>query len=81
MLSLIHVIEWRARATPDHVALSDHRGGQLTYVLAWARERMAAFKCPTGVSTAAELPRNATGKVLKSVLREPYWAGRDRQVS
>ena len=30
---------------------------------------------------AAELPRNATGKVLKSVLREPHWSGRDRQVS
>ncbi len=50
-------------------------------LLAWARERLAGFKCPTGVSVAAELPRNATGKVLKSALREPYWAGRDRQVS
>ena len=50
-------------------------------MLAWARERLAGFKCPAGITVAAELPRNATGKVLKSVLREPYWAGRDRQVS
>jgi long-chain acyl-CoA synthetase len=48
---------------------------------AWAREQLAGFKCPTGVSVTEQLPRNATGKVLKSVLREPYWAGRDRQVS
>jgi acyl-coenzyme A synthetase/AMP-(fatty) acid ligase len=28
-----------------------------------------------------ELPRNATGKVTRAALREPYWAGRDRRVS
>ena len=28
-----------------------------------------------------EVPRNASGKVLKKVLREPYWKGQDRQVS
>ena len=48
---------------------------------AWARDRLAGFKCPTGVTVAEQLPRNATGKVLKSALREPHWAGRDRQVS
>jgi long-chain acyl-CoA synthetase len=47
----------------------------------WARERLAGFKCPTGVSVVAQLPRNATGKVLRSALREPFWAGRDRRVS
>jgi acyl-CoA synthetase (AMP-forming)/AMP-acid ligase II len=26
------------------------------------------------------LPRNPTGKVLKRLLREPYWAGRERQL-
>jgi acyl-CoA synthetase (AMP-forming)/AMP-acid ligase II len=50
-------------------------------LLGWARERLAGFKCPTGVTLADQLPRNATGKVLKSVLREPHWAGLDRQVS
>ena len=50
-------------------------------LLGWARERLAGFKCPTGVTLAGQLPRNATGKVAKSVLREPHWAGRDRQVS
>ena len=50
-------------------------------LLGWARERLAGFKCPTGVTLAEQLPRNATGKVLKSVLREPHWAGQRRQVS
>jgi long-chain acyl-CoA synthetase len=47
----------------------------------WAHERLAGFKCPTGVTVVEQLPRNATGKVLRSALREPFWAGRDRRVS
>jgi long-chain acyl-CoA synthetase len=50
-------------------------------LLSWARERLAGFKCPTGVTVVPELPRNATGKVTRAALREPYWAGRDRRVS
>ncbi len=50
-------------------------------LLSWARERLAGYKCPTGVTVVEELPRNATGKVLRAALREPFWAGRDRRVS
>ena len=45
------------------------------------REAVAGFKCPTGVTVVSALPRNATGKVLRAALREPFWAGRDRLVS
>jgi hypothetical protein len=31
MLSLVHVVEWRAAVQPDQVALSDDRGTELTY--------------------------------------------------
>jgi long-chain acyl-CoA synthetase len=50
-------------------------------LVSWARERLAGFKCPTGITIVPELPRNATGKVLRAALRQPFWAGRDRQVS
>jgi acyl-CoA synthetase (AMP-forming)/AMP-acid ligase II len=33
------------------------------------------------VHAVVVLPRNATGKVLRAALRQPFWAGRDRQVS
>lgn len=39
---------------------------------AWAGERLAAFKVPAAVVTVDELPRNASGKVLKHVLRETF---------
>jgi fatty-acyl-CoA synthase len=50
-------------------------------IIAWARERIARFKVPRSVDVVAELPRNASGKVLRRELREPYWRGKDRRVS
>jgi acyl-CoA synthetase (AMP-forming)/AMP-acid ligase II len=50
-------------------------------VVAFARERIAGYKVPKSVSFMDALPRNASGKVLKTALRKPYWAGRDRQVN
>lgn len=38
-------------------------------VLAFCRERLAGYKVPSRVELRAELPRNAAGKVLKTVLR------------
>ncbi len=50
-------------------------------IINYARERIAAFKCPKSVDFVAEMPRNASGKILRRKLREPYWADRDRQVN
>ncbi|HWF41315.1 MAG TPA: AMP-binding protein, partial [Acidothermaceae bacterium] len=47
-------------------------------LIAWARERLAAYKCPKTVDVMDELPRNPTGKILKKDLRKPHWEGRDR---
>jgi acyl-CoA synthetase (AMP-forming)/AMP-acid ligase II len=49
-------------------------------LLAWCRERVAAFKCPKSIDVVSELPRNPTGKVLKRSLRKPYWEGRERLI-
>ena len=38
-------------------------------LLDFTRSRLAHYKCPKSVSTVAALPRNATGKVLKRLLR------------
>ncbi len=49
-------------------------------LLAHCRAHLAGFKCPRSVDVVDDLPRNATGKILKTDLRRPHWAGRDRQV-
>ena len=38
-------------------------------LIAWARENMANYKVPRSVAFVADLPRNASGKVLKTELR------------
>jgi len=50
-------------------------------IIAWARERIAAFKAPKSVDYIDALPRNASGKILRRELREGYWKGHDRRVS
>jgi acyl-CoA synthetase (AMP-forming)/AMP-acid ligase II len=64
-----------------HAVVVARPGLETGELLGWARGRLAGFKCPASVTVAGELPRNATGKVLRSVLREPHWAGHDRRVS
>jgi len=73
------------------VGVPDHRLGEVgrAYVvpragatvdpaelIAWCREQMANYKVPRSVEVVDALPLNATGKVLKYVLREQAAAGR-----
>jgi long-chain acyl-CoA synthetase len=46
----------------------------------YCRERLAHFKCPTSVDWVEAIPRNPSGKILKTELREPYWKGQERRV-
>jgi fatty-acyl-CoA synthase len=50
-------------------------------IIAWARERIAAFKAPRSVDVIEALPRNASGKILRKDLRAPYWEGYERMVN
>lgn len=68
--SVLAFVVCRAPAQLTEAAVIDH-----------CRELLAHFKCPRAVEFRDQLPRTATGKLQKFRLREPYWAGRDRQVS
>ena len=50
-------------------------------IMAFAKERLAGYKCPTSVDFTDVLPRNPSGKVLKKDLRAPFWEGRARQIN
>jgi fatty-acyl-CoA synthase len=50
-------------------------------IVAYCRERLANYKCPTSIARLPELPRNPSGKILKTELREPYWKGHSRRVN
>jgi acyl-CoA synthetase (AMP-forming)/AMP-acid ligase II len=65
----------KAIIVPKRGAVTDEAS-----VIAWARERIGGFKVPKSVDFVEALPRNATGKVLRRMLRERYWAGQVRRV-
>jgi len=50
-------------------------------IIAYSRERIAAYKCPKSIDFMDALPRNATGKVLRKDLKAPYWEGKSRGVN
>ncbi|MGA4838451.1 AMP-binding protein [Streptomyces sp. G45] len=50
-------------------------------LIAHCKERLARYKAPTSVEFREALPRTSNGKVRKSRLREPYWAGQDRRIN
>jgi len=50
-------------------------------LIEFCRPRLAGFKIPRRIEFLDEVPRNASGKVLKKDLREPFWEGIDRRVS
>lgn len=49
-------------------------------IIAYAKTRIAGYKCPKSVDVTEALPRNASGKVLRRHLREPYWKDVGRNV-
>jgi len=59
---------------PGHAPTTDE-------LLAFCRERLAHFKCPTSVDVVDALPRTATGKLQKFKLRETYWGSAPRRVN
>ena len=46
----------------------------------FVKERIARFKAPAAIEFG-DLPKTATGKVQKFVLRDKEWSGRDRKVN
>jgi fatty-acyl-CoA synthase/long-chain acyl-CoA synthetase len=65
-----------------HVVIVPRPGATLTAeaVSAFARQHLAGYKMPRSVAFADELPRTGSGKLLKRVLREPFWQGHARRV-
>ncbi len=49
-------------------------------IIEFCRKHLAGYKCPRTVDFAPVLPRNASGKILKTELRQPYWQDRARKV-
>lgn len=63
------------------VALRGGMEASAEELMQWMQARLPRTSWPTGIETVPSLPRNDMGKVLKRVLREPFWRGRDSEVA
>ncbi len=67
-----------------HAVVVPRAGRTLTpdEVIDHGRGLIAGYTCPRSVEIRTEsLPLSGAGKILKTILREPFWAGRTKQVS
>jgi long-chain acyl-CoA synthetase len=64
--------EYRGETVKAFIVLKEEARGKVTKedIIAFGREKMAAYKAPTIVEFIDEIPKNLTGKVLRRVLRE-----------
>ena len=71
--------EWGERV---HAAIQPRPGTRPSVedVIAFARRHLAGYKVPREVTFHDDFPRDHAGKLIKRVLREPYWAGRASRV-
>ena len=63
------------------VVLRDGASATDEEIMDFCRGKLGGFERPRSVDFIDALPRNASGKVLKRELREPYWEGHDRRVA
>jgi long-chain acyl-CoA synthetase len=49
-------------------------------ILDHCKDNLAGYKRPRSVEILQDFPRTATGKILKRILRKPYWEGQERQI-
>lgn len=63
------------------VTLKDGHTATAADIIDHCRGLIAHYKCPRHVEFRSALPLSGAGKILKNVLREPFWQGRNRAVN
>ncbi|KJK25910.1 AMP-dependent synthetase [Burkholderiaceae bacterium 16] len=63
------------------VALRPGRQASADDLIAHCRARIADYKSPRSIDFVADLPKNASGKLARKLVREPYWQGVSRRVN
>lgn len=62
------------------VVLKDNVSASEEVLIDYCKENLASYKKPRSVEFRKELPKSATGKILKKALKNEYWRERDRRV-
>jgi acyl-CoA synthetase (AMP-forming)/AMP-acid ligase II len=63
-----------------HVVIEAGQTAGEQELMDFCADRLARYKRPRMIRFVDELPKTAVGKIQKNVIREPYWAGRERTI-
>ena len=66
------VVEAATGRTPDE--------GLAEELMAYCETQLASYKRPRSIDFTDRLPRDESGKLYKRRLRDPYWAGKEREI-
>ncbi|MFK7830647.1 MAG: AMP-binding protein [Congregibacter sp.] len=71
--------EW-GEAVKAVVVLKPGQQATAEEIIATASEHLASYQKPRSIDFVDSLPKAPTGKILKRLLRDPYWKSRESQV-
>jgi long-chain acyl-CoA synthetase len=60
------------------LVLKEGKAATADEIIRYCREHLAGYKIPRSVDFVDELPKTDTGKILKKIIKAPYW--KDREV-
>ena len=67
-------------AVTGFVVLRDPGSCSELDLIGFVRDRLATYKTPKAIRFVDDIPKSAVGKPLRRLLREPFWAGRERAI-
>lgn len=62
------------------VVLKPGRSTSAQHILDFCAQGLPGFKRPRSVDFTQELPKNPNGKIVRRLVRDPFWAGKERLV-
>ena len=63
------------------VVLKDGQSASAKDIIDHCRTLIAGYKVPRSVDFSDALPLSGAGKIMKNVLREPFWRGKSKSVN
>ena len=71
-------VEW-GEAVHAEVILGENKMASAEELIAHVKAKIG-YKAPKTIRFVSELPLSSVGKVLRRLVRQPYWEGRDRMI-
>lgn len=65
----------QVKAVVELIDASEQHPALAAELISYCRDRLSPIKCPKSIDFADSLPRHATGKLYKRLLKDRYWRG------